>query len=98
MPNITVSYADMDRAAARLATGRDELTHTLHALQQQIQGLVHSGFVTDHASIKFDEAYGEYTESATTVVAKLGDIQAFLTQAAQAVRDMDMQIASRIGA
>ena len=66
------------------------------SMQQQIQNLVSSGFVTDHASVRFNESYSAYTASANTVVAKLTEIQNFLKQTANVMRDMDAQIASRI--
>lgn len=96
MANINVSYAEMEQAAARLGVGRDEITQKLQELQTQISNLVASGFVTDQASGKFNNSYAEYTASANTVVAKLTEIQTFLTQTANAMRDMDAQIASRI--
>lgn len=96
MANITVSYAEIERAAARLGSGRDEITQLLQALQAQIAELVSTGFVTDQASGRFHTAYQEYTASANTVVAKLSEIQAFLTQTASAIRDMDAQIAAKI--
>ncbi|QZY52995.1 WXG100 family type VII secretion target [Leucobacter tenebrionis] len=97
MANINVSYAEMERAAAQLGAGRDEITQRLQSLRAQIAELVASGFVTDQASARFDAAYTDYTNSANTVIAKLTEIQAFLTQAAAAMRDMDAQIAARIG-
>lgn len=96
MANINVSYAEMEQAASQLGVGRDEITQKLQMLQTQINSLVASGFVTDQASGKFNNAYTEYTMSANTVVAKLTEIQSFLTQTAGAIRDMDAQIASRI--
>ncbi len=96
MANINVSYAEMESAATQLATGRDEITQKLQHLQNQINNLVASGFVTDQASGKFNNAYNEYTTSANTVVNKLTEIQSFLTQTASAMRDMDSQIASKI--
>lgn len=96
MSNIRVSYAEIEQAAAQLGQGREEITAKLQALQQQMQSLVSSGFVTDQASVKFDGAYNEYTMSANNVVARLTEIQNFLTQTASAMREMDMQIASRI--
>ncbi len=97
MSNIRVSYDQMEQAAARLGQGREEITEKLQSLQQQIQHLVSSGFVTDQASVKFEAAYQEYTAGANTVVARLTEIQAFLAQAANAMREMDAQIAARIG-
>jgi WXG100 family type VII secretion target len=96
MSNITISYAEIEQSAAHLGQGREEITAKLQSLQQQIQNLVSSGFVTDQASVKFNGAYNDYTTSANTVVAKLNEIQSFLTQAANAMRDMDAQIAARI--
>jgi WXG100 family type VII secretion target len=96
MANITVSYAEIEQSAAQLGAGRDEMTQKLQSMQSQIGNLVSSGFVTDQASGKFNAAYQEYTASANTVVAKLTEIQAFLTQTASAMRDMDAQIAAKI--
>lgn len=96
MANINVSYADMETAGTQLGTGCDEITQKLQQMQQLISSLVSSGFVTDQASGKFNDAYAEYTTSANTVIAKLTEIQNFLTQTAEAMRDMDAQIAARI--
>ena len=96
MANINVTYGEMENAASQLGAGRDEITDRLRSLQAQISSLVSSGFVTDQASGKFEAAYSEYTASANTVVQKLSEIQAFLSQTASAMRDMDAQIAARI--
>ncbi|RGE19476.1 WXG100 family type VII secretion target [Leucobacter sp. wl10] len=97
MANINVSYSEMEQAAAQLGLGRDEITQKLQSMQTQIANLVASGFVTDQASGRFNAAYTEYTSSAHAVVGRLGEIQNFLTQTANAMREMDAQIASRIG-
>ena len=97
MSNIRVSYAEIEQAATMLGHGREEIEAKLQSLQQQIQNLISSGFVTDHASAKLGGAYAEYTAGATTVIAKLTEIQGFLTQTATAMRDMDAQLAARIG-
>lgn len=96
MANITVSYGEIEQSATQLGAGRDEITQKLQALQTQIGNLVASGFVTDQASGKFNTAYTEYTTSANTVIAKLTEIQTFLTQTATAMREMDAQIAAKI--
>ncbi|RLP77838.1 WXG100 family type VII secretion target [Mycetocola tolaasinivorans] len=97
MSNIRVSYAEIEQAASQLGAGREEITTKLQALQGQIAQLVSSGFVTDQASGKFNDSYAKYTQSANTVVAHLNEIQQFLIGTANAMRDMDAQIASRIG-
>lgn len=95
--NIHVSFAEIEHSAELLSQGREEISAKLQALQQQMQQLVTSGFITDQASKRFQESYIEYTSSANTVIAKLSEIQNFLKQTAAALRDMDQQIASRIG-
>lgn len=70
MSHINVSYADIEQAAAQLGHGREEISERLQGLQALIQNLVSSGFVTEHASVKLDGAYSEYTASANNVVAK----------------------------
>lgn len=97
MANITVSYDEMEQAATQLGLGRDEITQRLDAMQRQIGALVASGFVTDQASVRFNEAYTEYAASANAVAAKLTEIQGFLTQASASMRELDAQIAARIG-
>lgn len=96
MSNIKVSYAEIETAASQLGTGRDEITTKLQNMQTQIGQLVSSGFVTDQASGKFNEAYMKYTTSANTLVAQLSEIQQFLSGTANAMRDLDQQIASKI--
>ncbi|WP_336659067.1 WXG100 family type VII secretion target [Leucobacter sp. USHLN153] len=96
MANITVSYAEIEQAASQLASGRDEISARLRTMQSRITSLASSGFVTDQASGKFMSAYTEYTAGANTVIEKLTEIQNFLTQTANAMREMDAQIAARI--
>lgn len=96
MANITVSYSDVEQAAADLERGRQEITEQLQRMSQRIDTLLASGFVTDRASVKFGEAYAEYTAHASAVAQRLSEIQGYLTQAAHAIRDMDEQMAARI--
>ncbi|MBK0422062.1 WXG100 family type VII secretion target [Leucobacter sp. CSA2] len=97
MTSIRVSYGEIEAAASQLAAGREEITQKINSLQAQIQSLVGSGFVTEHASGKFQEAFTKYAANASGLIAHLGEIQQFLVGAAQAMRELDAQIASRIG-
>lgn len=97
MSNIRVTYAEIEQAAAQLGLGRDDLTARLQTMQQQIRDLVSSGFVTDLASTRFEAAFSEYSAGANVVIARLDDMQTFLMQTATAMRDLDAQIAARIG-
>ena len=96
MSNIKVSYAEIESAGTQLGAGREEITTKLQNMQSQIGQLVSSGFVTDQASGKFNDAYMKYTTSANTLIAQLNEIQQFLTGTANAMRDLDSQIASKI--
>lgn len=96
MSNIKVSYGEIETAATQLGAGREDITQRLQNMQSQIQQLVSSGFVTDQASGKFNDAYAKYTTSANTLIAQLEEIQQFLNATANAMRDLDAQIASKI--
>ena len=96
MSNIKLSYGEIESAASQLGVGREEIASKLQTMQLRIQGLVSSGFVTDQASGKFNDAYAKYTASANTLIAQIAEIQQFLTGAANAMRDLDSQIAARI--
>ncbi len=95
--NIRVSYAEIEQAASQLASGREDITARLNAMQTQIEALVSSGFVTDQASGRFHDAYVRYTGSTASVIAQLSEIELFLKQTAQAMQDLDQQIAARLG-
>lgn len=90
-----VSYGEIESAASRLGAGREEITSRLTNIQAEIGSLVSSGYVADQASAKFNEAYNRYTQSANSLIAQLSEIQSFLTQTANAMRDMGAPNASR---
>lgn len=96
MANMKLSYDEMAGVAKDLDSGREEITTRLQAMQVKIQGLVSSGFVTDQASGKFNDAYTRYTSSANAVIAQLTEISAFITSTANAGREFDSQVASQI--
>ena len=96
MANITVSFAEMEQAATQLGAARDEITDRLHAMQSRIGELVSSGFVTERASVRFENAYEEFTSSATSVISSLSEMQSYLSGSADALRELDAQMAARI--
>lgn len=96
MSNINVSYGEIEQAAAQLGAGREEIVLKLQTMQQQMAALVSSGFVTDQASVKFNDAYTQYTTSANVVIEKLNEVQAFLSQTSATMAEMDAQLAARI--
>ena len=68
MSNINVSYDEMQREANNLVTAKDQIVADLNRLQAQIQGLVESGFVTDQASVRFNESYQQFTTGAQSTI------------------------------
>ncbi len=96
MPNMNVTYAELNSNADRLIAGRDEINTTLNRLQSQIQALVAQGFTTDKSSGAFSDAYTRFTTGATNTIGGLNDLSTFLRTTAQTLGDVDAQIASRI--
>lgn len=97
MANINVSYDEMEQAANRLVTGREELESKLGELRGFISNLVSSGFVTDQASGKFDETYESFTQNATGTIAALNGLGDYLNNAAATLRDTDSQLSAQAG-
>ena len=96
MSNINVSYDEMQREANNLVAAKDQIIADLNRLQAQIQGLVESGFVTDQASVRFNESYQQFTTGAQSTIEGLQDLSQYLTNAAQALADTDSQLAAGI--
>lgn len=96
MANINVSFTDLNSAADRLTSGRDEIYHQLTALQSQVATLVGSGFVTDKTSTAFQHAYDTFTKGARDTVSGLDGLGAFLRRTATTLADVDQQLAARL--
>jgi len=94
MANMNVTYQEMHDAATHLTAGEDDIKQRLTELRQYIQGLVTSGFVTDQASVQFNETYGNFTTSATNLISSLDGLSSYLNKAADAIQSTDQQLAS----
>ncbi|MDR0285016.1 MAG: WXG100 family type VII secretion target [Propionibacteriaceae bacterium] len=97
MANVNVTYQEMRDAANKLNAGREEINQKLSDLKTYIGNLVSSGFVTDQASVKFNETYTQFTTNATGTISALEGLASYLTQAAQAMSDTDSQLAAGLG-
>ena len=97
MANVNVTYQEMTDAANKLNAGKDEINQKLNELKSFIANLVSSGFVTDQASVKFNETYTTFTTNATGTINALEGLASYLTQAAQAMQDTDTQLAAVLG-
>ncbi|TPW72255.1 WXG100 family type VII secretion target [Schumannella sp. 10F1B-5-1] len=97
MPNVNVTYSDMTDAANRLIAGKDDITAKLTELQTLVNGLVQGGFVTDAASGAFHTSYEQFTKGTTEAVNGLDGMSQFLTKAADALQNVDSELAKGIG-
>lgn len=96
MSHLSVSFEEVAATASALSAGRSQIADQLTALQGRVGTLVSSGFVTEHTSHAFQNAYDRFTAGARETIASLDDLSAFLTQAANTLRDVDTQLASRL--
>lgn len=94
--SISVSYSEMESAAARLAAQRVSIEQELQKARRQVQSLVQGGFVTQHASTKFDQASERFVRGATEVMSGLGDLSTYLQQTAKTMQEVDQNLARRI--
>lgn len=97
MANLNVTYADMSSAAQRLVAGKDDITSKLNELQALVNNLVQGGFVTDTASGAFHGSYEQFTKGTTQAVDGLDGMSQFLNKAADALQNVDQQLASGLG-
>lgn len=96
MANLNVSYQDLENAAKKLNNEKEQIRGQLDSLQNYIANLVSSGFVTDSASVKFDQTYREYTKGAKDTIDALEGLAQYLTTTAQTLRDTDEQLGSAL--
>jgi len=96
MANLNVTYQELEDAAGRLRNGQADLTSKLDELRTFIASLVSNGFVTDQASVAYNEKYEEFTSGATQTVGALDGLATFLQQAATVLRDTDTGLAGAI--
>lgn len=91
-----VTYSEMEAAAGRLEAQRALIEQELKKAQAQVTTLVSGGFVTRHASGKFDTASQQFVRGATDVMQGLGDLAKYLKQTSSALEQADRDLAARI--
>jgi WXG100 family type VII secretion target len=96
MANMNVTYSEMTDAATRLTTGKEDLVSKLAELQTLVNSLVQNGFVTDQASGAFQSSYDQFTKGTTEAVNGLEGMSQFLTKAAEALGNVDSELARGI--
>ena len=96
MPNLNVTYADMQSAANQLKAGEQQIEGDLARLKQLIDNLVASGYVTDSSSRRFEASYAEFNSGATKMIQGLTGMGQYLDTAARSFQETDAQLAAAI--
>jgi WXG100 family type VII secretion target len=96
MPNLNVTYQDMNDAASKLSSGKQDIETKLRELKTLVDSLVNGGYVTDKSSKAFDTSYTEFNDGVTKTIEGLDGMSDYLNKAAQALQDTDTQLAGAI--
>ncbi|MGL4175650.1 MAG: WXG100 family type VII secretion target [Dermatophilaceae bacterium] len=96
MPNLNITYGDMNQVASKIRNNKTTIDTTLTETRTMISDLVASGFVTEKAGPRFDEKAGEFDSSAKTTMETLAQLSQWLDSAVTALQDADTQIASAL--
>ena len=96
MPNLNVTYGDMQSAASQLRAGEQQINSDLARLKKLIDNLVASGYMTDSSSKQFQASYEQFNAGATKMIAGLNGMGQYLNSAAKAFQETDSQLASAL--
>ena len=89
MPDVNVTYQEMETVAQQLTSGHEEISGMLTQLKARVDQLVGGGFVTDISSKKFEDAYTEFNSGVTATLEGLQEMSQFLTTTANRYRELD---------
>lgn len=96
MANVNVTYEEMRAAAGQLRTGQENINSQLTELSGLINQLVESGFVTDLASVTYQDQYEQFTTGTTQAISALEGLSAYLEQAADTLSATDSDLSTAI--
>jgi WXG100 family type VII secretion target len=96
MPNLNVTYGEMQTAASQLRSGETQIESDLTRLKRLIDTLVASGYVTDSSSKQFEASYTEFNSGATKMIQGLTGMGQYLDAAAKAFAETDTQLAAAL--
>ena len=82
MPNLNVTYGEMQDAATRLVNGEQDITSKLRELKALVDSLISGGYVTDQSSVAFGSSYQEFNDGATKTIEGLEGMSMYLNKAA----------------
>ena len=96
VPNLNVTYAEMQSAARQLQAGEQTIEGDLTKLKHLVDNLVTSGYVTDTSSKHFHDSYMQFTTGATRMIQGLNGMAQYLDAAVKAFGDTDAQLAAAL--
>ena len=96
MPNVNVSYAEMQTAARQLQAGEQTISGDLARLKRLVDQLVAGGYVTDTSSRQFEASYTQFNTGATKMIQGLTGMGQYLDAAVKAFHDTDAQLAASL--
>lgn len=96
MPNVNVTYAEMQAAARQLQTGEQTIEGDLTRLKHLVDQLVAGGYVTDTSSKQFEASYTQFNTGATKMIQGLTGMGQYLDAAVRAFHDTDAQLAASL--
>jgi WXG100 family type VII secretion target len=96
VPNVNVTYGEMQTAARQLQAGEQTIESDLAKLKRLVDNLVAGGYVTDASSKQFEASYTQFNTGATKMIHGLNGMGQYLDQAVKAFHDTDTQLASSL--
>jgi WXG100 family type VII secretion target len=96
VPNVNVTYAEMQSAARQLQAGEQTIESDLSKLKRLVDNLVAGGYVTDASSKQFEASYTQFNTGATKMVQGLNGMGQYLDAAVKAFTETDTQLAASL--
>ena len=96
MPNVNVTYAEMQAAARQLQAGEQTIEGDLSRLKRLVDNLVAGGYVTDASSGQFEASYAQFSTGATKMIQGLTGMAQYLDAAVKAFGETDTQLAASL--
>ena len=96
MPNVNVTYAEMQAAARQLQAGEQTIEGDLSRLKRLVDNLVAGGYVTDASGRQFEASYAQFSTGATKMIRGLTGMAQYLDAAVKAFGETDTQLAASL--
>jgi WXG100 family type VII secretion target len=96
VPNVNVTYAEMQTAARQLQAGEQTIEGDLARLKRLVDNLVAGGYVTDASSKHFEASHTQFHTGASNMIQGLTGMGQYLDAAVKAFHDTDTQLAASL--